>query len=319
MSLARVARIALPGHPPEGGFDHAAVDSRTSRLYVAHTSNDAVDVVDLEGRRFLQSIPNLAGVAGVWVAENERRLFTSNRAEDTVSIIDLDTTKETFRVPTGSRPNGMAFDPGRGVLLVAGVGNPEIPGAPPTLTFVDTARGRVIDQLLAPGRTRWATYHPATDSFYVNIADPPTIAEVKASDTGRLGRLIRVPAKGPHGLEQDPGGTLLYCACDEGVLVTVELPSGRAERVGALAGAPDVLWLNLKRHHLYCAVEDPGVIHVFGLAPCRLLETVTTARGAGTLTLDPARNEIHSFCPDSHEDIVLRDLEAVSLLGGASR
>ncbi len=307
MSLVEVARISLPEHPPEGGFDHAAVDARASRLYVAHTTNDAVEVVDLEAKRFLSSIPKLTGVAGVWVAAEQRLLFTSNRGEDTASIIDLDGPKELFRVPTGARPNGMAFDPDRGILLVAGVGNPRTPNAAPSLTFVDTAHGNVVGRLRAPGRTRWAIYHAASDPCYVDIADPPRIAVVSAADLKRIDRLIPIPAKGPHGLEQDPSGTLLYCACDEGLLVTVDLPSGRAERVGALAGAPDVLWLNRPQRHLYCAVEDPGVIQMFGLDPCRLVETVPTAPGAGTLTVDPVRSEVHSFLPGSHEDLVLRD------------
>jgi DNA-binding beta-propeller fold protein YncE len=307
MGLTEVARIALPEHPPNGGFDHAAVDPRASRLYVAHTSNDAVDIVDLESRRFVRSIPDLRGVAGVWVAEEDRRLFTSNRGEDTASIFDLENGQELFRAPTGARPNGMAFDPGRGTLLVAGVGNPRLPDAPPTLTFVNSSTGANVGQLRMPGRTRWATYHAPSDAFYVNIADPPGIAVVAAADVSRVDHVIPIPAKGPHGLEQDPSGGLLYCACDEGVLITVEIPSGRTRRVGTLAGPPDVLWLNPNLRHLYCAVEDPGVIHVFDLASCRLQETVRTAPGAGTLTFDPVRNEVHTFPPDTHEDLVLED------------
>jgi DNA-binding beta-propeller fold protein YncE len=307
VTLKEVARIVLPEHPPDGGFDHAAVDHRASRLYVAHTSNDAVDVVDLATRRFLSSIPRLPGVAGVWVDEDRRLLFSSNRGEDSVSIFDLNASTEMYRLPTGVRPNGLAFDPTRGNLLVAGVGNPHVSDAPPTLSFVDTIRGKMLGRLTPPGRTRWALFHRGTDSFYVNIADPPAIAVVPAGRLDQVDRLLPIPARGPHGLEQDPAGRLLYCACDEGVLVRVDLPSGRAERVGVLAGAPDVLWVNPRRHHLYCAVEDPGVIHVFDLPTCHLLETVPTAFGAGTLTVDRGRSEVHSFLPASHEDLVLQD------------
>ncbi|MHB1435522.1 MAG: YncE family protein [Thermoplasmata archaeon] len=307
MSLSEVARIALPSHPVGGGFDHAAVDGRTDRLYVAHTSNDAVDMIDLKARRFLRSLPNLRGVAGVWVAEQERLLFTSNRAEDTASILPLDGETEAFRFPTGPRPNGMAFDPGRGTLLVAGVGDPRMPNAPPTLTFAEAATGTAIGQLRAPGRTRWATYHAPSDAFYVNVADPPCIAVVAADRLSRIDHLIPIPARGPHGLEQDPSGRLLYCACDEGVVVSVEVVSGRAERVGTLSGAPDVLWVNSTRQHLYCAVEDPGAIDVFEISPFRFLESVRTAPGAGTLTVDLSRGEVHSFLPNTHEDLVLQD------------
>jgi hypothetical protein len=141
----------------------------------------------------------------------------------------------------------------------------------------------------------------------VNIADPPCIAVFGADDLSRINHLIPIPAKGPHGLEQDPAGKLLYCACDEGVVVSVDLPSGRAERVGALSGSPDVLWFNPLRQHLYCAVEVPGVIDVFGISPFQLLETVRTGPGAGTLTVDRSRSEVHSFLPNSHEDLVLKD------------
>jgi DNA-binding beta-propeller fold protein YncE len=307
MGLIEVARISLPEHAPEGGFDHAAVDTRASRLYVAHTSNNALDIVDLERRQFLRSIPSLPGVAGVWVDEDRSLLFTSNRGEDTASIFRLPEETELFRARTGSRPNGLAFDPGRGILMVAGVGNPKGSDTPPTLTFVDATVGTAIGRIRAPGRTRWAIFHEASDSFYVNIADPSSIAVVLAQDPTRVDHLIPIPSKGPHGLEQDPSGDLLYCACDEGVLVTVEVPEGRVERVGALAGPPDVLWLNPEKRHLYCAAEDPGMIHVFELETCRSLETVRTAPGAGTLTVDTARGEVHSFLPGSHEDLVLRD------------
>ncbi len=307
MSLSEVARIALPPHPPDGGFDHAAVDRQTARLYVAHTSNDAVDVIDLAGRRYVESLRNLRGVAGVWTAERPRRLFTSNRAEDSASIFDLDSGRELFRVPTGARPNGMAFEPKHGILMVAGVGNPALPDAPPTLSFVDIDDGREVARLRAPGRTRWGIYHPPTDAFYVNVADPPGIAVVAANDLNRIDRVIPIPAQGPHGLEQDPSGHRLLCACDDGTLISVEIPSGRADHVGVLAGPPDVLWLDPHLHHLYVAIGEPGVVDVFSVRPDQPVGTYRTGPGAHTLTLDPDRAELHVFLPETHEDLVLRE------------
>jgi hypothetical protein len=46
MALRLTGHIDLPAHAGRGGFDHAAIHERTRRLYVAHTANDAVDVVD---------------------------------------------------------------------------------------------------------------------------------------------------------------------------------------------------------------------------------------------------------------------------------
>lgn len=307
--MREVARVALPPHISGGGFDHAAVDSVGDRLYVAHPSNDAVEVVDLQSRNHVRSIGGLRGVAGVWVDSVHRLLFTSNRGDDTASVFRLDgqNVSELFPVPTGARPNGLAFDPERSTLLVAGVGDPKIPARPPTLTFVDIRSGGPLNQLVAPGRTRWALYHRASDSFYVNVADPPCVLVVSAGDVSSIARTIPVAARGPHGLEQDPGGRLLYCACDDGLLLSLEIDSSSSQVIAPLGGAPDVLWLHRTRRRLYCAVGEPGSVDVLDLNPARPVARVPTAIGAHTLTVDERRNEVHVFLPESHEDLVLAD------------
>ncbi|HZY70089.1 MAG TPA: hypothetical protein VFF67_03820 [Thermoplasmata archaeon] len=306
MTLKEICRIALPAHRGEGGFDHAAVDSRNDRLYVAHPSNDCVEVVDLEQRRHLHSLRSLKGVAGVWVSEPAGLLFTSNRGEDTTSIFELPAEREIARFPTGRRPNGIAFDPQRHLLAIAGVGASD-GSAPPSVTFFDLASQTPVSQVTAPGRTRWAMFHPPTDAFYVNIADPPGIAQFRASDPSGVARCIEVPARGPHGLEAHADGQGLYFACDDGRLVTVELPSGRARVVGKLAGAPDVLWSNRARDSLYVAIGEPGVVQVFDTRNFEHVETIPTADDAHTLTLDPRRNAVHVFLPGPQVDLVLRE------------
>lgn len=307
--MREVTRIPLPGHPPDGEFDHAAVDAQRDRLYVAHPSNDAVEVIDLGARRYRESLSGLRGVAGVWVDPQARFLFTSNRGEDTASIFRLEEerAKEVFRVPTGVRPNGMAFDPDARVLMVAGVGDPRVANAFPTLTFFDAQDGSRIAQVPVPGRTRWGLYHAATESFYVNIADPPSVVAVRSGELGAVARAFPIPARGPHGLEQDPDGSVLYCACDDGVLQSLDVRDGASRTVGTLAGPPDVLWVDAHRGRLYCAVGRPGALDVFNLDPPRPAGRIATGDGAHTLTLDPRRSEVHVFLPVSHEDLVLED------------
>ena len=87
MSLKRLGFIPLPPHILPGGFDHAAVSRATGRLYVAHTVNDAIDVIDCTQDRYLHSISGLTGVAGALVSDKRNLIFTSNRGENTVDII----------------------------------------------------------------------------------------------------------------------------------------------------------------------------------------------------------------------------------------
>ena len=79
MSLELLGHVELPRNLKPGGFDHAAVHRGSGRLYVAHTANDALDVVDCVHNRYLHSIPNLTGVAGALVSDERNLVFTSNR------------------------------------------------------------------------------------------------------------------------------------------------------------------------------------------------------------------------------------------------
>jgi DNA-binding beta-propeller fold protein YncE len=79
---------------------------------VAHTANDSVDLIDTKTGRYLMSIPGLNRVAGVLVSEERNLVFTSNRAEDTVSIFEENKHTDVVKVKVGIDTNGLAFAPG---------------------------------------------------------------------------------------------------------------------------------------------------------------------------------------------------------------
>jgi DNA-binding beta-propeller fold protein YncE len=297
--------IELPPHVRPGGFDHAAVHRGVTRLYVAHTANGAVDVIDLATDRYLHSISGLAGVAGALVSEARNLVFTSNRGENTVGIFCPDAEASLARVPVGIRPNGLAHDPGRNLLLAANVGDPSVSGSF-TVSIVDVAAKTMIADLAVPGRTRWTVYSPREDAFYVNIADPPQIV-VMAAEPTQVARSFPVPAAGPHGLDLDEEGGRLFCACDAGALVTLDLRSGVLLHQVAIGGVPDVIWFNAARECLYVAIGDPGLIEVFDTRTMKLNETVRTEAGAHTTAYDPGRARVYAFLPQTHRAAVYGD------------
>ena len=58
----------------------------TVSTYVAHTSNDAIDVIDIARDQYIESMPGLTAVAGALVSEARGLVFSSNRGENTVSV-----------------------------------------------------------------------------------------------------------------------------------------------------------------------------------------------------------------------------------------
>src|SRR5262245_39228147 len=141
--LELVGYVDLPAHAGTGGFDHAAVHAARGRVYVAHTANDALDVIDCATARHVGSIPDLPAVAGALVCAEHDLVFTSNRAENTVGIVDPARDAIVARIPVGIRPNGLAYDPGRRLLLAANVGDPARPGSF-TVSMIDVARRALV-------------------------------------------------------------------------------------------------------------------------------------------------------------------------------
>jgi DNA-binding beta-propeller fold protein YncE len=306
MPLRHRGFVDLPAHAKPGAFDHAAVHELTGRIYVAHTANDAVDVIDIEARRYVGSIGNLTGVAGALVVPDPDFLLTSNRGENTIGIIRLDDVGTVHKIAVGVRPNGLACDARRARLLVAHVGDPAIRGSY-TVSIVDVHTRTPIADVSVAGRTRWAVYDPIADVYHVNIADPPQIVVIEAGDPIGIRRVIAMPHAGPHGLDLDVARRRLFCACDAGVLLEIHADSGTILGAEPIAGVPDVVFFNAARSRLCVAIGDPGVIDVFDTVPLRRHETIPTESGAHTLSFDGARHLVCAFLLTSHRAAVYED------------
>jgi DNA-binding beta-propeller fold protein YncE len=278
-------------------FDEWQDKQNQEAEFVAHTSNDAIDVIDCASDEFLFSIPDLTGVAGALVSEE--LVFTSNRGEDRIGIFKVDDEQNITKVKVGIRPNGLSFDPKRGLLLAATVGNPDIPGSF-TVSIVDVAKKTMIASIPVPGRTRWTIFDSASGNFYLNIADPAQIIVVNAANPTRLARSMDIPAKGPHGLDLNAGRNRLFCACDSGKLFALDASSGKILAEGQLSGAPDVIFFNAAVKYLYVAVGDPGVIDLFETDSLKRIDTISTEMGAHTIGFDATRSKVYAFLPESH-------------------
>jgi DNA-binding beta-propeller fold protein YncE len=296
MPLVRAGFISIPaGSRP--GFDHADVyrdGSGGSRLYVAHTGADRVEVIDCAAGTRVRGLPGHPGVAGVLVDQAADLLFTSDRAAAHVSVYRCSDEALLARVRTDPHPNGLAFDPLRRQLFSFNLGDPVGQGCTASVIRVD--RQEVVATIPLPGRPRWAAYDPGTGQVFVNIRDP---AQVLAIGSGSLtvGKAIDVPAAGPHGLWLD--GERLFCAADGHALVVLHRDSGAVLGTVQLPGEPDVVMHDPALRHLYVAIGDPGAICVVDTDRLHLLQSVPTEPGAHTLGIDPGHHAVYAFLPAS--------------------
>jgi len=305
MTLTLIGHVDLPEHKEKGGFDHAAVHAASGHVYVAHTANDSIDVFDPVARKLLYSVPDLAAVAGALVSDASQLVFTSNRGENTIGVFAPGPDPKVAKIAVGMRPNGLAYDARRRLVLAANVGDPAIPRSC-TLSMVDLDAGAMRASIEVPGRTRWAVFDPDAEAFYVNIMHPSQIVVIDARTPDRIARTMPVAADGAHGLDFDLATRRLFCACDAGRLITLDADSGKVLNEVRLSGIPDVVWFNARRQQLTVAVGDPGVVDVFDTRSMVRLGTVATERGAHTTALPPSGDGLYVFLPGTHRAAIFR-------------
>jgi DNA-binding beta-propeller fold protein YncE len=293
MTLARVGFIPIPPGR-EAGFDHADLCRSRARLYVAHTGANRIDVIDCPTAIYLRSLPDLPGVAGVLIDNQQDLLFSSDRGCARVSIYRCSDETLLGRVGVGPRPNGLAYDPIRRRLFVFNVADP--PGVGCTVSVVSVDESRVVATIPLPGRPRWAVYDAITEQVFANVQDPALIVVISAAEL-RIVRAFDVPAVGPHGLAMS--GERLFCAADGAALVALQRDTGEVLGSVPLPGAPDVIWHDSTLARLYVAVGSPGVVTVVDDRRLEILEIVPTESGAHTTSWDPHRRMLYAFLPVS--------------------
>jgi DNA-binding beta-propeller fold protein YncE len=295
--LTRVAFIPFPpGKEP--GFDHADVyrcqSPTASRLYVANTGADRIDIIDCLTNNYLGSLPDVPGVAGVLIDSEQDFLFSSDRSCARASIYRCSNETLLGRVGVGERPNGLAYDPDRRHLFVFNIGDP--PGVNCTVSVVAVDEMRVIATIPLPGRPRWAVYDAATEHIYANVQTPAQIVVLSAMDL-RITRAFNVPVAGPHGLVIS--GERLFCAADGKALVALHRDTGAVLGSVALPGGPDVVMHDPALGRLYVAIGAPGVVSVIDDQRLETLESIKTESGAHTIGWNPDTRMLYAFLPAS--------------------
>ena len=297
MALTRVSFIPIPpGKQP--GFDHADIyrgqSPTASRLYVAHTGADRIDIIDCLTNSYLGSLPDVPGVAGVLIDSEQDFLFSSDRGCARVSIYRCSDETLLGRVGVGDRPNGLAYDSGRRRLFVFNIGDP--PGVNCTVSVVAVDQMRVVATIPLPGRPRWAVYDAATEQVYANVREPAHIVVLNANHL-EIARAFNVPVAGPHGLALV--GERLLCAADGGALVALDRDQGTVLGSVTLPGEPDVVIHDPVSARLYVAIGSPGVVSIIDEQRLVTLETVQTESGAHTIGWNPDTRTLYAFLPVS--------------------
>jgi DNA-binding beta-propeller fold protein YncE len=299
VTLVFRANVPLPKHTV-GGFDHGDVHPGTGRVFVAHTANGTLEVVDGESLRLERTLPGCAEASGVLYAANGRELvFAAARGDGAVLEVDPNTCELLGRFTVGPKPNGLAWDCDHGQLLVADVETFDA-------RLLDPHSGvcPVVHQL--PGRPRWTVYDAPRRRFLVNIREPACVVALAAETLDETFRIDGLAA-GPHGLDLDLSSERAFVACDEGMACVLDLTTDREIARIPIAGEPDAVWYSFTAQCLYVAIGEPGVVDVIDTHSLSVAQQLITEQGAHTTAFDGQRRRLYVFLPRSCQAAVYEE------------
>jgi YVTN family beta-propeller protein len=105
-----------------------AVTPDGARAFVANIGGGSVSVVDLQARALVGVIETGAGAEGIEVHPTRPEVWVTNRAADTISVVDTGTLAELVELETGRFPIRVAFTPdgARALVSCAEAGSVEV-------------------------------------------------------------------------------------------------------------------------------------------------------------------------------------------------
>jgi len=297
MPLKIAGTIAIPD--AEGSeFDHAAFDTRSRRVFIAHTARDCVEVIDHDAGRHLVTLPGFPGVAGA-VADDGQILIT-NRGSASIALLDADTLETRATYETGGRPNGAVIVARLGFGIAACIG---VDGETPTLQLYGL-KDRKHVSIDLPGRPRWCVTDAAAERIFLCIREPSMVLVARLPDLGAV-KHWEIPSSGAHGLDIDHARERLYIACDDSTLVEMSSTSGEVINVWPIGGPPDVTFFNPVTGLVHVAIGEPGLVDSINPRTGHTTRIVTGG-GAHTTAL-VAPDQLYVISPAHGGILVLSD------------
>jgi YVTN family beta-propeller protein len=281
LPLTLVADVPLPGGSTR--FDYQEIDPSKGHLIVAHMNDASVVVLDLAGPTVARLLPNISTPRGVAVGDG--RIFVTSSPSRLV-IIDGTALSEIARVPTGTAPDGVGYDP---VDHVVGVSD-QHDGAVSLISSAGTGEHVQVPLGKETGNVIYDAGRGVFWAAVVNAAPPNQLVQIDPVMKKVATRIDLPGCGGAHGVRLHPDGKSAFVACeDNNVLVRVDLGASSVVASAPTGADPDVMAVDPGLGWLYVAAES-GDLVVFDVGKPGLVTIDREHAGdhAHSVAVDPA-------------------------------
>jgi YVTN family beta-propeller protein len=275
-------KFALPG---EGGWDYLTFDPAGKRLFVSRATR--VMVIDPATGTVITEIPDTPGVHGIALAQELGRGFTSNGRDNSVTVFDLKTLKQTGKVTIDAKnPDAIVYDPTSKRVFTGNGGSGNV-------TAIDATTNTVVGDVALPGRPEFGA--AGNGMVYFNIEDKNEIVAIDARKNTLVNTWPLGTCDGPSGLSMDVAHHRLFPSCGNKVMMVVNsdngaivatLPIGQGTDATAFDPGAQLAFSSNGDGSLTVAREDSP--STFAVA-----QNATTQAGARTLAVDTNTHDVY--------------------------
>lgn len=269
----------------QGGWDYLLSDDAAHRLYVTH--NSRVEVVDSSTGKVLGAITGLKSTHGVALNPDGKTGYISDGAGNAIVVFDRASLAIQATVPAGTNPDGITFEPTTKTVWAFN-------GRSKDVSVLDTSSNTIVATVPLPGKPEF----PQADgqgSVFANIEDQNSIVKLDAATHKLLATWKLDGCESPSGLAIDRTKHRLFSVCDGDKMAIIDYTSGKQLGLASIGDSPDAAAFDPKHHLAFSSNGGSATLSVVDTSKPGFptVQTVKTARGARTMTLDVATGRIY--------------------------
>lgn len=269
-----------------GKFDFLSIDAAKHRLLAAHTGNGSLDIIDLETRKLVKSVPTGAAQAAVADAQGEKYFVAVSKPPQTL-VVDAEKAAVVSTTALSGPADLLALNPKTGHLYVDHDDGQD-------LWEIDSSTGGIVKTVTLPGDSPEDLGFDATyEHLFQCMKSGNVVAVIDLGSGTVVNSWATAPAAAPHGMAVIAEEHALAIAGGNGKLVLLNDEDGRVISSADIPARVDQIAYDKTSHRIYCA-SGTGRIAILELTGGMLvtLGEVPSSEGCHSIAVDPQTHKV---------------------------
>jgi hypothetical protein len=286
-----VAKFNIGG---DGGTDYLTAEPGTGRVFVSRGTH--VMVVDGSTGKVVGDIPDTPRVHGIALVAKSNHGFTTNGGDSTVTMFDLKTLAviRKIPIPTGGL-DGLMYDEFSDRIILTNHSRPI-----GTAVALDATTGAIVGTAQLEDNAPEGATSDGKGRIFVNNEGTSTMQVIDVKTMTVQASWPLAPCDKPTGIAYDRTTNRIFSGCGK-TSVVVDPGSGKVVATIANGDGVDALGWDPGEKLIYIPAgrdSNVTVVHVDSPDKYTVVATVSTMRGAKTISVDPVKHVAYLFQPE---------------------